>query len=309
MKAITCRAYGPPEVLTVVDVERPTPGPHEILVEVHASTVNSSDWYVRSGVRAAPLFMQLMFRLRVGFTRPRKPILGLIVVGRVVEVGSKVTRFRLGQRVWAFTKFHFGAYAEYTCLADDSSVGLAPDGWSDEDAAAIVFGGLLALHYVRRGRVAKGERVLVYGASGGAGTAIVQLAAHEGAQVTAVCGPGSVELVRSLGATAVLDYTKDGAPPEGTRYDVVIDAVGKRKTSALRAACERALAPGGRLVSVDDGTPGFSAPELDELKRLAEARVLTPCIDRSFPLERIVEAHRYVEGDHKHGSVVVTIGR
>ncbi|MBL8742245.1 MAG: NAD(P)-dependent alcohol dehydrogenase, partial [Myxococcales bacterium] len=207
MKAITCRAYGPPEVLTVVDVEQPTPGPHEILVEIHASTVNSSDWYVRSGVRTAPLFMQLMFRLRVGFTRPRKPILGLIVVGRVVEVGSKVTRFRPGQRVWAFTKFHFGAYAEYTCLADDSSVGLAPDGWSDEDAAAIVFGGLLALHYVRRGRVAKGERVLVYGASGGAGTALVQLAAHEGAQVTAVCGPGSAELVRSLGATAVLDYT------------------------------------------------------------------------------------------------------
>lgn len=309
MKAITCRAYGLPEVLTVVDVERPTPGPHEILVEVHASTVNSSDWYVRSGVRAAPLFMQLMFRLRVGFTRPRKPILGLIVVGRVVEVGSKVTRFRPGHRVWAFTKFHFGAYAEYTCIADDSSVGLAPEGWSDDDAAAIIYGGLLALHYLKRGGVAKDSRVLIYGASGAAGTSMVQLAAHEGAKVTAVCGPGSFDLVRSLGAREVLDYTKDTAPPEGVAFDVVIDAVGKRKTSPLRTACERALAPGGRVVSVDDGTPSFSAQQLDTLKGLAEQGVLTPCIDRRFPLEQIVEAHRYVEGDHKHGNVVVTIGR
>lgn len=127
--------------------------------------------------------------------------------------------------------------------------------------------------------------------------------------MTAVCGPGSFDLVRSLGATAVLDYTKDSAPPDGAEFDIVIDAVGKRKTSPLRTACEHALAPGGRSVSVDDGTPAFSAQELDTLKGLAEQGVLTPCIDRRYPLEQIVEAHRYVEADHKHGNVVVTIGR
>lgn len=307
MKAVVCTKYGPPEVLQLVDAERPTPGPREFLVKINASTVNSSDWYVRSGIKHSPLPMQIMFRVMVGFTRPRKPILGLILAGVVVEVGRDVTRFHVGDRVCAFTKFHFGAYAEFTCLEETSCVGASPTTVSDAEAAAIVYGGLLGLHFLRRGEVKAGQRVLIYGASGAVGMAMVQLAKNLGAEVTGVCGPQNVEFVRALGATTVLDYTTQAAPPEGARYDVVIDAVGKRKTSALRTACERALTPGGRLVSVDDGTPELLAADLIVLKDLVERGVLKPCIDRTYPLEELAAAHRYVEADHKRGNVVITV--
>ncbi len=308
MKAAVCDRYGPPEVLRVGEEEAPVPAADEILVRVHASTVNSSDWYVRSGIPMSPLQVQVPFRLLVGLRRPRRRILGLILCGDVVETGSAVRRFRPGDRVWAFTKFRFGAYAEYACLAEGSSVAVAPAEVTDEEAAAIAYGGLLALHYLRRGRVRSGERVLVYGASGAGGTAAVQLARHAGAVVTGVCGPGNAELVRSLGASSTLDYTHDAVPPAGAAYDLVLDAVGKRRGSPLKDACRRALVPGGRYVSVDDGTPAFSAAELAELAELVDAGAIVPVIDRVYPLERIAEAHRYVEADHKRGNVVVTIG-
>lgn len=307
MKAVLCSDYGPPEVLRLVDVDAPRPRAHELLVKTGASTVNSSDGFVRSGVKDAPLLTQLMFRALVGFTRPRRPIQGLTLAGVVVDVGNAVTRFVPGEHVWAFTKLHFGGYAEFTCLEETSSVGPSPALWPDADAAAIVFGGLLGLHYLQRGGVTAGQHILVYGASGAVGTSMVQLAVHMGALVTGVCGPGNAALVRSLGATTVLDYTTERSPPPGSTYDLVVDAVGKRKTSALRTACERALAPHGRCLSVDDGTPEFSAQQLGTLKGLAESGVLRPCIDRVFPLEQMVQAHRYVEGGHKHGNVVITI--
>jgi NADPH:quinone reductase-like Zn-dependent oxidoreductase len=308
MKAAVCDRYGPPEVLRVMEVEAPVPAQDEILVRVRASTVNSSDWYVRSGIPSSPLRVQVPFRLLVGLRRPRRRILGLILCGDVVEVGSAVRRFRPGDRVWAFTKFSFGAYAEFACLGEESSVALAPPDVTDEEAAAIAYGGLLALHYLRRGRVRRGDRVLVYGASGSAGTAVVQLSRHAGAVVTGVCGPGNAELVQSLGATSTLDYTCDAAPPAGAAYDLVLDAVGKRRGSPLKDACRRALAPGGRYVSVDDGTPAFSAADLVRLAELVDAGAIAPVIDRVYPLERIAEAHRYVEADHKRGNVVVTVG-
>jgi NADPH:quinone reductase-like Zn-dependent oxidoreductase len=226
----------------------------------------------------------------------------------VVEAGRAVTRFQPGDRVWAFTKLRFGAYAEYTCLKEDSSVALAPTDSTHDEAAAIAYGGLMAIHYLRRGGVRSGQRVLVYGASGAAGTAAIQLARHAGAEVTGVCGPDNMELVMSLGAAATLDYTSVQAPPAGSAYDLVLDAVGKRKGSPLKSACRRAVAPGGRYVSVDDGTPGFSAADLADLAELVESGAIRAVIDRVYPLERIVEAHRYVETDHKRGNVVVTVG-
>ena len=307
MKAAVCDRYGPPEVLRVADVEAPVPAHDEILVRIHASTVNSSDWYVRSGVRTSPLSVQVPFRLLVGLRRPRRRIIGLILSGEVVGVGRAVTRFRPGDRVWAFTKLRFGAYAEYACLKEDSSVAIAPVGVTHDEAAAIVYGGLMALHYLQRGGVRSGQRVLVYGASGAAGTAIVQLARHAGAEVTGVCSPGNAELVRSLGAVAVLDYTAVDAPPAGATYDLVLDAVGKRRGSPLKDACRRAVALGGSYVSVDDGTPGFAAADLVALADLVESGAIRAVIDRTYPLERIAEAHRYVETDHKRGNVVVTI--
>ncbi|MCU0506427.1 MAG: NAD(P)-dependent alcohol dehydrogenase, partial [Chloroflexi bacterium] len=287
MKAAVCERYGPPEVLRVAEVTRPAPAPDEILVRVHASTVNSSDWYVRSGIPTSPLRVQVPFRLLVGVRRPRRGILGLILCGEVVEAGRAVRRFHAGDRVWAFTKLRFGAYAEYACLKEESSVALAPADATDEEAAAIAYGGLMALHYLRRGRLRAGERVLVYGASGAAGTAAVQLAAHMGARVTGVCGPDNADLVASLGAESTLDYTRVDAPPAGAAYDLVLDAVGRRRGSPLKDACRRALAPGGRYVSVDDGTPAFSAADLVRLAELVDAGAIAPVIDRVYPLERI----------------------
>ncbi len=307
MQAAVCLRYGPPEVLVIRQVEKPWPKADEVLVQIHASTVNSSDWFIRSGMPIAPVLTRLMMRLTLGLRGPRRQILGLIVAGEVVEVGAAVTRFHLGDRVWAFTKFHLGGYAEYTCLREGSTVGPAPTGLPYDDIAAIVFGGLLALHYVRKGGVTPGMKVLLYGASSGVGTAAIQLAKHFGAEVTAVCGPQNVELVRSLGADHVLDYTTASTPPAGARYDLVLDTVGKRKTSALRTACEHALGPQGRVLSVDDGTPAFSAHELAALKDLVECGAIKPVIDRRYPLAQIVEAHRYVEQEHKKGNVVITI--
>jgi len=225
----------------------------------------------------------------------------------VVEAGRSVTRFRLGDRVWAFTKLRFGAYAEFTCLKEDSSVSIAPATVTHDEAAAIAYGGLMALHYLRRGGLRSGQRVLVYGASGAAGTAAVQLARHAGAEVTAICGPDNRELVTSLGAATVLDYTATETLPEGACWDLVLDAVGKRRSSPLKVACRRAVAPGGAYVSVDDGTPGFSAADLAALAELVESGAIRAVIDRVYPLERIVEAHRYVETDHKRGNVVITV--
>lgn len=307
MRAAVCDRYGPPEVLRVAEVEAPVPTDDEILVRVGASTVNSSDWYARSGVRTAPLSVQVPFRLLVGVRRPRRRILGLILCGEVVEAGRAVARFRPGDRVWAFTKLRFGAYAEYACLREASTVAIAPSRATDEEAAAVAYGGLMALHYLRRGGLRGGQRVLVYGASGAVGTAAVQIARDAGAVVTAVCGPGNAGLVTSLGAASTVDYTHtDVLPPDAT-YDLVLDAVGKRRGSRLKDACRRAVSPGGRYVSVDDGTPGFPAADLVHLAQLVDAGAVVPVIDRVYPLERIAEAHRYVETDHKRGNVVVTI--
>ena len=307
MKAAICTRYGPPEVLVVTEVVKPQPRADEVLVRIHASTVNSSDWFIRSGIPNEPIFTRVMMKLMIGVRRPRRQILGLIVAGEVVEVGAAVTRFDVGDRVFAFTKFHLGGYAEYTCLSEASTIGLAPTSLSFDEVAAITFGGLLALHYLRKGGVKPGMRVLLYGASSGVGTAAVQLAKHLGAEVTAVCGPENADLVRNLGADHVLNYTKAATPPEGARYDLVLDTVGKRKTSPLRTACEHALRPGGRVLSVDDGTPKLSQSDLTELKDLAECGVLKPVIDRRYRLEEIVEAHLYVEQEHKKGNVVISI--
>jgi NADPH:quinone reductase-like Zn-dependent oxidoreductase len=307
MRAAVCERYGPPEVLRIEEVEGPVPAHDEILVRIHASTVNSSDWYVRSGIPMSPLAVQVPFRFLVGFRRPRRRILGMILSGEVVEAGRSITQFRPGDRVWAFTKLRFGAYAEYTCLKEDSSVAIGPANVTHDEAAAIAYGGLMALQYLRRGGVRNGQRVLVYGASGAAGTAAVQLARHAGADVTGVCGPGNLELVASLGAVAVLDYTAVEAPPDGATYDLVLDAVGKRRSSPLKVACRQAVAPGGAYVSVDDGTPGFAAADLAILAELVESGAIRAVIDRVYPLDQIAEAHRYVETDHKRGNVVITM--
>ena len=307
MRAAVCTRYGPPEVLLLQDVEKPVAKDDEVLIKIHATTVSSSDCFVRNALRSAPLTMQVAMRLAVGIQRPRKPILGLVLAGKIESAGKAVRRLRAGDRVYAFTNLRFGTYAQYTCLPEASTLAFAPSNLTFEEAAAIPYGGLLALHYLRKGGVRGGQRVLIYGASRAVGTSAVQLARHFEAMVTAVCGSTNLELARSLGADTVIDYTKEDAPGAGTLYDLVLDAVGKRKTSRLKASCRKALAPGGKYISVDSGTPQLPASDLELLKELVEAGKVRPVIDRRYALEQIAEAHRYVEQGHTKGNVVVTV--
>jgi NADPH:quinone reductase-like Zn-dependent oxidoreductase len=299
--------YGPPEVLQLQEVRDPLPGAKDVLIRIRATTVTPSDCYIRSMIPSAPLAMRLVARAAIGFTRPRRPILGAILAGEIEAIGRKVSRFQVGDRVWAFTVLRMGCYAQRTCLpATLKLLTPAPSNLSDDEAAAIPGGGLMALYFLRKANIQSGQRVLVYGASGANGTCAVQLAKHLGAQVTAVCSTANVELLRSLGADTLLDYTKEQASSLG-RYDLVFDAVGRRKTSPLKVALRNALTPAGKFISVDDGLPRFRRDDLIRLRELAEAGKLKPVIDKRYPLEQIAEAHRYVEQGHKKGNVVITI--
>ncbi len=215
-----------------------------------------------------------------------------------------MTRFRAGDRVVAFTSLRMGTYAEFACVAESGLIVALPPGIDFPAAAALPYGGMIALHFLRHAGLAAGQEVLVYGASGAIGSSALQIAIHAGARVTAVCGPDNHALVTSLGAVATLDYTTTDTPGDA-RFDLVFDAVGKRRTSALKTACEGALKPGGRAISVDGGMPKMTLSALTELVDLAGRGELTPVVDRSYPLERIAEAHAYVEERHKRGNVVV----
>lgn len=308
MKAAVCTRYGPPEVLQVRDVDDPVPGRNDVVVRIRAAAVTASDVFIRSAIPSGRLVMRLLLRIFVGFTRPRRPILGAVLAGEIESIGKSVTRFRVGDRVWAFTFLRFGCYAQRVRLAETMKLLVPlPTNLTDEEAAAIPYGGLLALCFLRRARIQRGDQVLVYGASGAIGTAATQLAKHFGATVTAVCSTVNVELVRALGADAVLDYTKE-LMPLTTRYDVVFDAVGRAKTSPMKEALAHALTREGRFISVDDRTPKFERADLEWLGELAEAGTLRPVIDRRYVLEEIADAHEYVGQGHKKGNVVITLG-
>lgn len=307
MKAVVCTRYGPPEVLQLRDVAKPRPGKGEVLIKIRAAAVTSSDCFIRSGIPSAPMVFRIMFRLVVGITKPRQPILGLVLAGVIERTGADVKRFRTGDRVYAFTRFRFGAYAQFATLPESAVMAIAPSIVTCEEAAATPYGGLLALYFLRKGNLQRGQRALIYGASGAVGTSALQLAKHFGAEVTAVCGPTNLELARALGADAVIDYTHEEAPSRDKLYDLVFDAVGKRKTSKLKLAIKKALARGGKYISVDDGTPQLRAGDLTLLKELVEAGELKPVIDRGYSLEQITAAHDYVERGHTKGNVVISI--
>jgi NADPH:quinone reductase-like Zn-dependent oxidoreductase len=305
MRAIVCTSYGPPEVLRLQEVEKPTPKRRDVLIKVYATTVTVSDCIIRGG-RVRPL-LWLPMRLAVGFTKPRHAVLGMVLAGEVEAVGKAVRRFHAGDQVYAMNPFRFGAYAEYTCLPENSVLAVKPSTATYEEAAALPFGSLLALHFLRKGRVQSGQPVLIYGASGAVGTAAVQLARFFGATVTGVCSAINVPLVRFLGAEQVLDYTTQERLDGGQQYDLVFDAVGKAKTSPLKVQCQTALTPNGTYLSVDDGRPQIQTDGLRFLKDLVEAGKLHAVIDRRYPLEQMADAHRYVETGHKQGNVVITV--
>ena len=314
MKAIVCTKYGPPEVLQLRDVERPIPKGHEIQIKNYATAVTSSDCIVRGFRLPRWNPVGILMGLVLGFTRPRKPILGMVLAGDVESVGKDVERFKKGDQVFAFTvnsaiKIRFGAYAEYTTLPEDGMVALKPANLSYEQAAAIPYGGLLALFYVKRGNIQTGQKVLIYGASGAIGTTAVQLAKYFGAEVTGICSTKNVDMVKSLGADFVIDYKQEDFTKRGELYDFIIDAVpmGMSNRRSLKSLCTKVLAPNGKYVSVDTGSPKHTIDDLMFLKELAESGKLKPVLDRTYPLEQMAEAHRYVDKGHKKGNVVISI--
>ncbi len=274
-------------------------------IRILATAVTSSDCYVR-GLRLSPAY-RLMARLALGWNAPRQPVLGMVLSGEVDSVGPDARSFEVGDRVFGFNRHRFGTYAQYVCWPEDGLLATRPANLTDEEAAAIPYGGLLALHFLRKAGVRAGQRVLVYGASGAVGTSAVQLARHLGARVTAVCSAANADLVGSLGAIAVIDYAREDFTDRAERYDLILDAVGRRKSAAALRRCRQVLAPGGACVSVDDGSPKLRQEDLALLGELATKGEIRPVIDRTYALDDIVEAHRYVDNGHKRGNVVITV--
>lgn len=304
MRAVVCTSYGPPEVLELREVEAPVPGRGEVCIWIAASAVTSSDCIVRRG-KVSPL-LWLPMRAMVGFRAPRRP-LGMVLAGEVSSIGEGVTAFRAGDEVFGFDPFGFGCYAEVKCIPAAGLLAQKPVHLSFDEAAAIPYGGMLALYFLRQGEIGPGQQVLVYGASGAVGTAAVQLACHFGARVTGVCGTANLEMVRGLGAQTVIDYTKEDFLARGDRYDLILDAVPiAHRTRSIRD--RDGLTGAGRYVSVTEGRPRLHVQDLIELGELAEAGRLRPVIDRTFTLDEIVEAHRYVDTGRKRGNVVLAIG-
>jgi len=322
MKAIVCTKYGPPEVLELQEVEKPTPKDNEVLVKVYATTVTSADSRVRSFT--VPLSYWLPARLALGLRKPKKAILGSVFAGAIDSVGKDVKLFQQGDQVFGYEGHDFGAYAEYLCLPENACLATKPTNMNYEEAAALPWGGITALYFLRKGKIHSGQHVLIYGASGSIGTSAVQLAKYFGAEVTAVCSTTNVDLVKSLGADTVIDYTKEDFSKSGVTYDVIFDAVGKSSFSGcmrslkqegiyLQTVAAPALSVRMRWTSMTSsktligGTAVPKTEALISLKELVEVGKIQPVIDRCYPLEHIVEAHRYVDKGHKKGNVVIIV--
>jgi len=323
MKAIVWTEYGPPDGLKLKEVEKPNPKDNEVLIRVHATTVTTGDCEMRS--LRLPVLFRLMVRIYNGPRRPKRvTILGQELAGEIESVGRDVRMFRKGGSVFAATGFNFGAYAEYICMPEEGAVATKPTNMTYEEASAVPVGGLNALHFLRKGNVQGGQKVLIIGAGGSIGTFAVQIAKSLGAEVTGVDSTKKLDMLRSIGADHVIDYTQEDFTKSGETYDAIFDVIGKSSFSG----CMKSLKENGilllgnpsllkrvrgRLTSMTDGkkvidsTASYTTENLTALKELIEAGRIRSVIDRRYPLERIVEAHRYVDTGQKTGNVVITV--
>jgi NADPH:quinone reductase-like Zn-dependent oxidoreductase len=306
MKAIVYEKYGPPEVLHLSDVPKPTPKDNELLVKVYATSVNAATIWARTGKHPDSKFFTFMTRVFFGFTKPKKPIIGYELSGEVESVGKDVTLFKKGDQIYGTTTgLKAGAYAEYVCLPEEwkkGVVAIKPANSTYEEAACVPVTGMASLHILRKANVKKGQKVLIYGASGSMGSYAVQLAKYFGAEVTGVCSTSKIEMVRSLGADSIIDYKKEDFTKKGKVYDVVFDAVGK----ISKKHGKKALKKSGTYLSSGSLT-SETTEKMDFLRELIEAGKIKPYIDRVYPLERTADAHRYVDKGHKKGNVVITV--
>ncbi|HEY3474277.1 MAG TPA: NAD(P)-dependent alcohol dehydrogenase [Anaerolineales bacterium] len=328
MKAIVWTGYGSPDVLQLKEVEKPTPKDNEVLIKVHAATVTAADTEFRR--LKLPFLFSIPLRLYLGFSRPtRITILGTEFSGEIESAGKDVTRYKLGDQVFGYTGLRMGTYAEYMCVSEKPSalasiMGNKPANVSHEEAAAVVFGGLEALHALRQANIQRGQKVLIVGAGGSIGTCGVQLAKHYGAEVTGVDKPGKLQMLRSIGADHVIDYTREDFTKRGQIYDVIFDTIGKSSFSRSL----RCLKENGTYLNANPGlfggvwmrwasrnsskrvlpwTAGYTSGNLLALKELVEVGTIKAIIDRRYPLEQVAEAHRYVDSGDKKGNVVITV--
>jgi len=322
MKAIVWTKYGPPDVLHLEEVDKPVPKDNEVLIKVHAATVTAGDCELRRF--DIPGFLWLLVRIMVGIRKPRIKILGQEMAGEIVSVGQKVRQFNIGDQVFAAPEMRLGAYAEYACLPGSYAIAIKPANMTLEEAATIPTGGINALHFLRKGKIRSGIRVLINGAGGSIGTYAVQIAKSFGAHVTCVDSTGKLEMLRSIGSDEVIDYTREDFTKNGKVYDLIIDVVGKSSFSGSVSSLSRngyyilgnPRLPGkirGLWVSLTSNKKVVSqlavtkVEDLNYLKELIEAGKIRTVIDRRYPLEEVAEAHRYVEAGHKIGNVVITI--
>jgi len=311
MKAIVCTKYGPPEVLQLQEVDKPTPRDNEVLIRIYATTAHVGDAKIRSfkpGLGPVKdFFFKPMMRLMMGFKGPRNKILGMDLAGEIDAIGKDVKLYKKGDQVFAsaYLGLKFGAYAEYISLPEDGLLALKPSNMTYEEVAPVSNGAFTALLILRKANIQEGQKVLIYGASGSMGTYSVQLSKYFGAEVTGVCSTGNLEMVKSLGADKVIDYTQENFNDRGEAYDVIFDSVAKIASSQRKISLKK----NGIYLDALSSSNGlkFKTEDLLFLKELCEAGKLKTIIDRQFPLEEMVEAHRYVDSGRKKGNVVITV--